>query len=534
MTLTLDRIFADGMVLQREKPVRVWGTADSGQRVEVQIQDQAATTVTDTDGSWCCELSPLHASEGEVLTAYAGNECVTLRDIAVGEVLIAGGQSNMEYWMRYDREVEDVRPTCANPRIRFYDVPKCSYPGQIEDFDYSQVGIWRKATPEDLDRFSAVGYYCARVLEAQLDVPVGIVGCNYGGTISSAWMRAQSAAEVDPEQVAAFEAKLAGHSYDELLAAGKYNPEKNDKGYAEWSVWNEFFLPRTPTKEEGEAFMAKAMAMGAGPASVGGLSVGGEASDVSAEKTQLDPALLTPTKEAPGSLFTYMVLPIAGFAARAVLWYQGESDDEFDGTQWRYAAALRAVMADWREAWSDSDLPFLVVQLPGFDRWLGMGMAANDYVTIRSCQQQVADADPHAWLCSIGDMGDEGDIHPKVKKPVGERLALLALRYLYGRDVLADAPRATSASRDGSHIELVFDNAGEGLTVEGDIVNALELLVAGDPAAFTARVQGNRLFIELSAPAVGDVRIRFAQTNWFCVNLYNSAHIPALPFELSC
>ena len=166
------------------------------------------------------------------MSVRAGDEALTLTDVAVGEVFIAGGQSNMEYWMRYDRDVEDVRPTCTNPRIRFYDQPKCSYPGQLDDFDFSQVGIWRKATPQDLDRFSAVGYYFARALESALHVPVGIVGCNYGGTVSSAWMTAGHAAEVDPEQVAAFQQKLAGHTYGELLVAGKLNAAKNDKGYA--------------------------------------------------------------------------------------------------------------------------------------------------------------------------------------------------------------------------------------------------------------------------------------------------------------
>ena len=529
MGLKLDRIFSDGMILQREKTVRIWGTAEPGQTVEVALQGQTVTTVAGADGNWRCTLGPLHASEGEELSVRAGAEALTLTDVAVGEVFIAGGQSNMEYWMRYDRDVEDVRPTCTNPRIRFYDQPKCSYPGQLDDFDFSQVGIWRKATPQDLDRFSAVGYYFARALESALHVPVGIVGCNYGGTVSSAWMTAEHAAEVDPEQVAAFQQKLKGHTYKELLAAGKLNAAKNDKGYTTWPAWNEFFLPRTPTMDEIKAFMAAEAAKASEPADVGGLEVAG-AND--AANAQVDPALLTPTKEAPGSLFTYMVLPIAGFTARGVLWYQGESDDEFDGAQWRYTDALRAIMADWREAWDDSELPFLVVQLPGFGSWMGLG--ANDYVTIRACQQQAADTDPHAWLCSIGDVGDEWDIHPKVKRPVGERLTLLALRHLYGKDVLADAPRATAATREGGRITVTFDNVGEGLTTEGDSINALEVLVAGESVPFKARAIADRLEIELTDAPAAEVRIHYAQTNWYCINLYNSARVPALPFEVAC
>ena len=131
-------------------------------------------------------------------------------------------------------------------------------------------------------------------------------------------------------------------------------------------------------------------------------------------------------------------------------------------------------------------------------------------------------------------MGDEWDIHPKVKRPVGERLTLLALRHLYGKDVLADAPRATAATREGSRITVTFDNAGEGLVAEGDSINALEMLVAGESVPFKAHTIADRLEIELVDAPTGEVRIRFAQSNWYCVNLYNSAHIPALPFEVIC
>lgn len=358
---------------------------------------------------------------------------------------------------------------------------------------------------------------------------MGIVGCNYGGTISSAWMQADHATEVDPEQVAAFQKKLAGHSLEELHAAGKLNAAKNDKGYTIWPVWNEFFLPRTPTAAEIAAFFKEEAAKASGPADVGGLDVGG-AQDNTDEG--LDPALLTPTKEAPGSLFAYMVLPIAGFAARGVLWYQGESDDEFDGAQWRYADAMRTIMADWREAWHDADLPFFVVQLPGFGDWMGLG--PNDYVTIRACQEAAADADAHAWLCSIGDVGDEHDIHPKVKQPVGERLALLALQHLYGRDVLGDAPHATEATRDGVQVTVSFEHADDGLVIEGNTINALEVSDADGAVAFDAHVAGDSLVITLGHAPAGEVNVHFAQTNWYRVNLYNSAHIPALPFKLHC
>lgn len=530
MSLTLAPIFASGMVLQRELPVCVWGTTEPGACIDVRIQGQFASAEADDCGQWRCTLAPLHASDAETLEVVADNDHIILSDVAVGEVFIAGGQSNMEFWMRYDKEVEEYRPSCANPRIRFYDQPKCSYPGQMEDFDYSKVGIWRKATPDDLDYFSAVGYYCARGLEMVLDVPVGIVGCNYGGTTSAAWMRPEHARAVQPELAAAFDAKLQGLTYEELLANGRVNAAKNDKGYATWPAWNEFFLPRTPTMDEVKTFVAAEAEKSSGPADVGGLEIGG--AQGGAEDSHIHPGMMTPTKEAPGALYTYMVLPIAGFTARCVLWYQGESDDEIDGAQWRHEEALRTVIADWRDAWQCPDLPFLVVQIPGFGDWMGMG--PNDYVTIRACQQKVADTDEHVWLCSASDMGDKHDIHPKEKKPIGERLALLAMNHLLGMPIPADAPRCVGAERKGSFVILHFENAAGGMVIAGAECNALEVLSDGSPVPFRAAARGDELVVMLEGTPEGSLEVRFAWSNWFRTNLYNGAEIPALPFAVTC
>ena len=531
MGLSLAPIFASGMVLQRELLACVWGTAEPGANIDVRIQGRSATCVADDQGVWNCELAPLATSDDETLEVASAGESLTLTDVAVGEVFVAGGQSNMEFWMRYGKEVEDYRPTCANPRIRFYDQPKCSYPGQMEDFDYSKVGIWRKATPEDLDYFSAVGYYCERGLEMVLDVPVGIVGCNYGGTTSAAWMTPEHARAVQPELAAAFDAKLQGLPYEELLAHGRVNVAKNDKGYATWPAWNEFFLPRTPTMDEIEAFMAAEAQKASGPADIGGLEIGGR-QDSKDESLDVHPGMMTPTKEAPGALFTFMVLPIAGFATRGVLWYQGESDDEIDGAQWRHEQALRTVIADWRDAWQRPDLPFLVVQIPGFGDW--MGMEPNDYVTIRACQQRVADEDEHVWLCSASDMGDKHDIHPKEKKPIGERLALLAMNHLLGMPVPADAPRCVDAERKGSFVILHFENTAGGMVIAGAECNALEVLRNGVRVPFRAAARGDELVVMLEGTQSGPIEVRFAQTNWFRTNLYNGAEIPALPFAIVC
>ena len=151
-------IFQSNMVLQRDKPLPVWGTAQPGTAVSISIQGQHAECVADSEGNWQATLPPLHNSEDETLAISANAEQLQMHHIAVGEVWIAGGQSNMEFYMRYEKHLNAVKPECANPHIRFYDVPELAFEGQKEQFDYSRMGIWRTASPEDIEYFSAVGY----------------------------------------------------------------------------------------------------------------------------------------------------------------------------------------------------------------------------------------------------------------------------------------------------------------------------------------------------------------------------------------
>lgn len=194
--LKLAKLFSTGMVLQREKQVRVWGEAEPDVDVRVTIQGQNAETRADAQGHFMLELSPLEASENETLVVQAGTEKLEITDVAVGEVYIAGGQSNMEFPLRYEKYREEALQT-RDTQLRFFDTPKKYYDAQDTDFDYSAVGHWRKAdSEENLGYFSAVAFYFAKELREELHVPVGIVGCNWGGTRSCAWMNGETVEKI--------------------------------------------------------------------------------------------------------------------------------------------------------------------------------------------------------------------------------------------------------------------------------------------------------------------------------------------------
>lgn len=499
-------IFQSGMILQREKRIPLWGTGTPGEEVRIELPAGRWEGKADESGQWKVYVGPLSAAKSCTVKISSGEELITLQDVAVGDVYLAGGQSNMEFLMRYEKHFEAEREACENPHIRFYDVPEVCYEGQERDFDYSRVGLWRKADKENLDFFSAPGYYFAREVQRELEVPVGIIGLNWGGSRSLAWMSEEHARQICPEQVRDFEEKLRGQSYEEAVKKAGENPA-NDRGYSVWNPFDEFILPRTPSGEELAALFS----------GMPGIE------DYAA---QLD------MKGYPGCLYEHMVKKAAPFGVKGALWYQGESDDELEDSSSHYEASLKAVISDWREAFQEKELPFFVVQLPGFRSWLQC--VARSFPGIRRAQELAAEGDPYVYLCSISDAGEEWDIHPKDKRVVGMRLARLALKYLYGKDILADPPRPESVKREGSRIEISFRNAGEGLLLQGEKIQALQVAGEKGELPFACEAEGDTLVITLQEGKDSPVQVRFAQENWFVVNLYNSAGIPAVPFTVQC
>lgn len=503
--LQLAALFQSGMILQREKPVHIWGLATPGASVSAEIQGKRGEAIADTEGDWQLSIPSLAVSECERLAVSCQGESVVLEDVAVGEVWVAGGQSNMEFHMRYEKHKAEALERCENPRIRFYDVPEVCYDGQINDFDYSRMGIWRNATREDLEYFSAAGYYFQKELEQEMDVPVGIIGCNWGGTTSSAWMRVESVRQAGEPWIADYEERTSAMDMERYWQEQRTN-SMNDRGNPFENPFSETVMPRTLSEEELKEFFA---------------SMPGDMADYI---NMLQP------QEKPGCLYEHMLKTIAPVTIRGFLWYQGESDD-VPGRNVLYADMLTALIADWRSLWADQSLPFLVVQLPGFDRWL-LDPPNNEYQVIRRCQETVANTVDAVYLCSIADVGEERDIHPKDKRTVGHRLALLALGHVYGKDILCDAPVAAALQADGDRLVISFSNAKGGLTVQGETVNALTLHCGDTEVPFRSEVCGEQLVLYPGEPVHGEVSAVFAQGRWYQVNLFNQAGVPAIPFVL--
>lgn len=494
-------IFADGMVLQRNQPIAIWGDGAPGESVRARLGDGVeALGVADDAGRWKIMLPPSLADRGLTLTIEAPSEVLRFEDVCVGEVWVAGGQSNMEFQLEFDAEFDAVLLNPDLSEVRFFDVAPLSYVGQEAEHDYSKFEVWRRAQPDDLRYFSAVAYYFASRVAAELRVPIGIIGCNWGGTPACAW--------ADRERLAEGAARVWIDDFERGLSA--FDSDEDSAAFRKHHMSDR-------SDPFGDELINRVMR---------------ESLD-DVELLALQPSFVknvlhtigTLHPNRPGGLFETMVRRIAPYSLRGFLWYQGESDVPHAG---EHQAALEAVVRSWRSLWNSDEMPFLIAQLAPFGaNVFGSGEL---FPVIRSAQQRVARELPAVWIASTGDAGHPYDIHPKHKRPVGERLALLALLHVYERSVGSDAPTLRRATRTGSEVRLDLDYA-DGLQWNGaeqpfDVINGV-----GDPVASQDLVlDGESIVLRGIEP--GPIRIRFATRGYYEVGITNGEGVPLLPFDV--
>ena len=520
-------MFQDHMILQREKPVTVWGTAAPGAEVLVTVQGQSTRVQAGEDGRWTAKVGPLRASFHETMQISAGEESLTLRDVQVGDVFLAAGQSNMEFHMRYDADLEEERLRCTDDRLRFFDYPEVSYPGQIDEADYGKnFGFWRKANPKQIEWFSAVGYYFAKEIRKRYDVPVGILGCNWGGTPACAWMREEKIREGGGE------AWLEDYrkALDKIdLAAYEKNFAKRNGSWGNWRL-DPFADPVNEILMKGKTasvFVKKVLDLL--------LSLAASQSDDGS--APVDPMMGPKYERRPSGLYESMLSEVAPYGIRGILYYQGESDG--DGHPEVYQTLFPALISGFRELWGE-ELPFLFVQLAPFGHWLSC--EGTPYTKIRAAQQNTAETVPGTGMAVISDVGMELDIHPKKKQPVGYRLALQAERVIYGEDVLCEAPTLRAVDAEPGRLHLRFENAGTGLYLAAQTpdgvktdphrLGGLAITIDGEPVDIEpvrAFARGDTVTITGPDLRPGEICVELGCTGWYRINLYNSAGLPARP-----
>ena len=505
--LTVAMLFGDNMVLQRQKEIKIWGTGDTGKTIKGLLKGEEYTeAITDVDnaGNWMLVFPPQEAKRGVEAIITDGSDTVRFENVCIGEVWLAGGQSNMEYHLEFDEEKENVLAGFMNPDIRFFDYPEVSYEEQIKEGDYSKFGFWRTCTRENLPYFSAAGYYFAENLNENLDIPIGILGCNWGGTPACAWM--------DPSYLKDNEGKAWLDEYDEEVkgldvkayqSSFKANPTNYHTDFFGDPMTCKILYPGISREEQLEWMRQMP-----------------EAEEDLSHR-------MGPYHECrPGGLYETMVRKAAPYTLRGVIWYQGEADDRRAEL---YGIVFSQMIQNWRDLWQD-ELPFLFVQLAPFGRW--MAASGKPFPKLRNQQEWVSKNITNTWMISSSDAGMEWDVHPKHKRPIGTRLALLARGHVYGEDLLCDPPELKSARRTEAGIQVEF-NYSEGLHIEGSHVNGLVLIDERGAIIMPDRmiIKEDKLLISGRFPE--KITVSFAKTPYYQVNLYNKMNNPVKPFEIT-
>jgi sialate O-acetylesterase len=477
-------VISDGMVLQRDAKVPIWGTADPGESITVRFARQTKKTTAGTDGRWRVELSNLDVSDQPQSLTIAGANTIEIKDVLVGEVWLVAGQSNMQLTLPETANGDAAVAAANDPLMRLFNV---SRKVAFHHAD-APLGRWLAASPESVKDFSAAGYYFGVELRRELRVPIGIINSSYGGSQAEAWT-----------------------PVEDLLA----NPDLKACVERE-KIWNDE-RPRVQAEYDQKMTEWRAVA---------------DKAKQEGTRPPRAPAVPDALREyrIAASIYNGMIAPLIPLAIRGAIWYQGESNEE---RAQQYGILLPVMIRAWRERWGEGDFPFAIVQLPNY-RDPKPEPVDEAWSFVREAQRRTAISTRNSGLIVTIDIGEAHDIHPKDKLDVGKRMARWALADAYRRKITASGPMFRSARPQGSKMVVTFSDAGKGLRLrDGDKLD--EFAIAGADRQWhwaNAKIAGKDRVEAWSDSVRQPVAVRYAfNNNPRHPNLTNETGLPASPFR---
>lgn len=465
--LSMSSLYADYMVLQRDVPLDIHGTANTGEKITVEIGGQKASATADNQGKWSVVLSPMQAAEDLTLTITAGKQRKVFSHVAVGEVWLCSGQSNMAFMLCQAESGKEDIAAADDPQLRLFDMKgrwetyDVAWPASCLDslnhLQYFHETTWQPSTPSSASRFSAVGYYYGRMLRQKLGVPVGLICNAVGGAPTEAWVDRNSLET----------------SFPNILSNWLQNDFIQDwvRGRAAKNLTNDQTkLGRHPYE--------------------------------------------------PCYLYESGILPLQQYPIKGVIWYQGESNAHNKDAH----AKLFSLLVDgWRQNWKNPDMPFYFVQLSSLNR--------PSWPWFRDSQLRLMKEISNTGMAVSSDHGDSLDVHPRYKQPVGERLARWALAKTYGQHITPSGPVFSSVTRQADALIVSFLYADGLQTSDGKAPSCFEIAEEDGlfhPA--TATIEGNTVRLT-SPTLKHPRYVRYAWQPFTRANLINADHLPASTFR---
>ncbi|MBR4716495.1 MAG: hypothetical protein IKP09_00400 [Lentisphaeria bacterium] len=484
--LSCPKIYGNNMCLQRRAPIRISGKADPGKTVTVTIegsQAKPATAKAGDDGEWEAKLDALEAGGPYKVKVTDGADTITFDNVLIGEVWICAGQSNMELPVSTGNTMIQIKnhqqeAAAANyPRIRLFEVPKTKAPGtEFDDIVGAgrNTGIWMECSPQTVPNFSAAGYFFARQLQKDLDIPVGLIMIAWGGVNIETFIPDSEFAKHNRREAAQIE---------DALLAGAANPENGQVRGGQFS------------SEKFPGTMWGAMAAPWTRVNVGGvLFYQGESNTGNKDYYALHKMLIEGWREKWNDpKQPWVICQLAGF-----------------------------------EQWTPMN------RLPE-DQWKSkppMGSRVDGWALTREIQDEMSYIYENVSSVPLMDIGDQSDIHPRDKQTLGYRLAKLVEWKYFGGE-LGVGPVYDHMDIKGDKCIIHFKNVGKGLTTsDGEAPGAFA--IAGADGNFVwadAKIVGDT--VEVSSDKVKEPKtVRFAYIMYRGdVNLMNKDGFPAYPFR---
>lgn len=443
--LCVSNLFQSNMVIQRDKPIRIWGWAAPGETITVSFADQTVSTTSDAKRYWQVALPAVPAnSTPQPLTVKTAADTIVLENILVGDVWVLGGQSNMEFELE-KVENGNLEIISANyPEIRILTVPYGQGPEQKHSFArlhewsdwfgrHFRKGDWDTCTPEIARELSAIGYVFARRVHKAANVPIGVIDAARGGTTVESWTPLAALEKMDSPTT---QAKLANFSEAAAQWDAKADLELRITQHQQWI--------ERQTKE-GKPIP---------------------------EDRQQPPSDLRPgpmgDHNYPGHCYAGMIGPLEGFAVKGVVFHQGYNN-AFEGSVGTemYQDVFPEMIQSWRTAFNDPALPFGIISLctDGYPQTredycekmfnAGIDIRGAHYSTFLKLYNA---GDKNIGYASSYDLRRRW-FHPQVKIPAGERIARWALATQYGfdRDVEWKPPTLMTMERTDGALLLTLD-----------------------------------------------------------------------------
>jgi sialate O-acetylesterase len=466
----LSPIFTDNMVLQRNQPILIYGTANEGDKIQITFNNKKEIVTTNEYGKWKAIFPAMQSGGIHEIKISSKGKNIVLKNILIGDVWFCSGQSNMAFPLqKSENGMAEVKNAIKNTNLRLFNFEAIAETDEkawdsitLEKTNQLQFfsGKWKISDSISARDFSAIAYYFGQNIAREENVPIGLIQVAVGGSPIESWI-------------------------------DRYTLEHDDKVVDVLTNWrkSDFMMPWVRSRADENLKNAK-----------------------------------NPKQRHPyGPSYNYEagVTHFTNFPIKGIIWYQGESNAHNIEL---YEHLMPVLVQSWRKAWGTS-LPFYHVQLSGTDR--------PTWPSFRDVQTKIQKKITNSGMAISMDYGDATNVHPIQKKQVGDRLALLALKYTYGKNIIANGPSAVKAIQKGDQIIVSFSNVKQLSTANKKELTGFELVTEkGTRIETMATILKDEVSILI--PKGEKIKaVLYAWKPYTTANLVNEANLPCSTFQMN-